>query len=151
MYFKITMTFLLALVLAGCNDKGNRRIALPVLNECVEHAKVAIQRLNRREGINASLQSFYIAPTSHRELYGFIDIRINADVDTQDLKVNMDTFEAYCYSDTRLEVFNSVISDEVDNQIDRAINQPYREEGVYVKVSNGKTHIYLNKLDSKSD
>ncbi len=85
---------------------------------------------------------------SHDELYGYITIQASPHDVYEKLKIEINTYEAYCFSDTHIRSFESDLVNGVEKEITSAVSGAHRKDDVYIKVNDGQLHIYVNKLDS---
>ncbi|WP_156815144.1 hypothetical protein [Amphritea japonica] len=139
---------LITVFIAGCFSDDNEYISVPVLSECEEFSESLISKIEAKGDYRVELRKFYRKPVSHSELYGYLNIYTGSKKISSFLRQDLITFEAYCYADTEIASYYSVIPQEVSDVIEKRVSGSYREDGVYIKVDGDELYIYLNKLDS---
>lgn len=138
----------ISILISGCTSDDKGSISIPVLKECRGFADTLINSVKAKSDFPVELRQFYIKPMSHNELYGYIDIHASPSDVYQKLKIEINTYEAYCYSDTHIMPLDNDLVEGVEKEIKSAVSGAHRKGGVYIKVNDGQLHIYVNKLDS---
>ncbi|MBN0989894.1 hypothetical protein [Amphritea pacifica] len=144
-----TVVIIFMVFLWGCSPESPKQsISIPILDECKGQAIKTKEFLKKHIGIDSKIVEFYSRPSSHDELYGYLEIFADPSDPkiAKRISIEVNTIAAYCYSDTEYYFRSEDLERKVSSFIEKVYPGDYKNP-IYIKWNESGLHLFISKKD----